>query len=107
MPSTNDYSYLPDEMENACVEIENGIEEISLQLEKIVSVANTISDSPNDWKGADANKYIENMLLYEGDMLDLNSAYQSAVNTLRGTVKVANDRAIETARQVGQELFRG
>lgn len=100
-----DYSFLPEEMENACVEIENGVEEIRLQLEKIVNVANTISDSPNDWKGTDATKYIENMLVFEGDMLDLNSAYLSAVNTLRGTVEVANNRAIETTNQVNRELF--
>lgn len=100
-----DYSFLPEEMENACVEIENGVEEIRLQLEKIVNVANTISDSPNDWKGKDATKYIENMLTFEGDMLDLNSAYLSAVNTLRGTVEVANNRAIETTNQVNRELF--
>ncbi len=100
-----DYSFLPEEMENACVEIENGVEEIRLQLEKIVNVANTISDSPNDWKGKDATKYIENMLTFEGDMLDLNSAYLSAVNTLRGTAEVANNRAIETTNQVNRELF--
>ena len=100
-----DYSFLPEEIETACTEIESGLEEIDLQIEKIDSVANAISDSPNDWKGADANEYIQNIKFYEGDILDLKSAYQSAVNTLRDTSKVAIDRANETANQVNRELF--
>ena len=105
MPSTNDYSYLPDEMENACVTIEKGLEEIYSQIDKVNSVADAISNSSNDWKGADASEYIQNMKLYEGDMLDLNSTYQAAVNTLRGTTSIATDRATETVNQVNRELF--
>jgi len=93
-----DYSFLPEEMENACITIESGLEEID-------SVANAINESSNDWKGADANEYIQNIKLYEGDILDLKSAYQSAVNTLRDTSTVAMDRATETANRVNQELF--
>jgi len=100
-----DYSFLPEEMENACITIESGLEEIDMQIEKIDSVANAINESSNDWKGADANEYIQNIKLYEGDILDLKSAYQSAVNTLRDTSTVAMDRATETANRVNQELF--
>lgn len=100
-----DYSFLPEEMENACTMIENGLEELDIQLEKIDSVANTISESSNDWKGADANEYVQNIKLYEGDILDLKSAYQSAVNILRDTSTVVTARANETMNQVNRELF--
>jgi len=105
MSTGNDYSYLPEEMENACVEIENGLEEIYSQIEKIDSVADAISNSSNEWKGADANEFIQNIKLYEGDILDLNSSYLSAINALRGTAKIATDRANETTNQVNRELF--
>ena len=100
-----DYSFFPEEMENACKMIENGLEEIDMQLEKIDGVANAISDSPNDWEGADADEYIQNIKLYEGDILDLKSTYQSALNALRDTSVVATDRVNETTNQVNRELL--
>lgn len=102
--SQYDYSYLPDDVENTCTLLKNGIEEIENQLKIIDNVAKAIGESGITWKGEDATIYIENMKKYEDDIRNLNKAYQAAIDTLTSTTAIVTDAGNRVAQAAVQEL---